>query len=193
MKPLPRLLAAAALAVLAQGVAAQDLLSVWRAAAEHDHQLLVARAEHGASQTLRELADALGRPMVGLSVAAGLGAGETAMRGAQFSAPGMGQVQRARFGTSVNGGLATQLGIQAQQQLINPVRDAQQAQMRLGADMGELAWRGAQTRLMLATAQRYFDLAVADEQAEVVHLAGLARLDHQAPPPPPSPGRWPPR
>lgn len=168
MSKFKRLVLATALGALPWAASAQDLLSVWRAAAEHDHQLLVARAEHGASQTLRELADALGRPMVGLSVAAGLGANETAMRGARFSAPGMGQVERARFGTSVNGGLATQVGIQAQQQLINPERDAQQAQMRLGAGMGDLAWRGAQTELMLNTAQRYFTLAMAQAQQQVV-------------------------
>lgn len=182
MMKLKRLVLASALAALPWAVSAQDLLSVWRAAAEHDHQLLVARAQHGASQTLRELADALGRPMVGLSLAAGLGAGETAMRGAQFSAPGMGQVERARFGTSVNGGLATRLGLEARQQLINPARDAQQAQMRLGAEMGDLAWRGAQTELMLGTAQRYFELALAEAEQDVVarQLTAVSRARDEA-------------
>ena len=50
---------AAALPLLAAPARAQDLLTVWRAAAEHDQRLAVARAEHGASQTLRQQADAL--------------------------------------------------------------------------------------------------------------------------------------
>lgn len=155
-------------ALLPAGAWAQDLLSVWRAASQQDRRLAVARAEHGTSQTLREQADALWRPHVGLNLAAGLGAQDTAMRGARFSAPGLGQVDGARFGTSVNAGLATRVGIVAQQPLVNAARDAQRAQLRLGADMGETAWRGAQTELMLRTAERYFALAVAEERVRVI-------------------------
>jgi len=56
----------------------------------------------------------------------------------------------------------------AQQPLVNAARDAQRAQLRLGADMGETAWRGAQTELMLRTAERYFALAVAEERVRVI-------------------------
>jgi len=153
---------------------AQDLLGVWRAASQHDRKLAVARAEHGASQTLREQADALWRPNVGLSLAAGLGTQETAMRGARFSAPGMGEIDEARFATSVNAGLSTRVGIVAQQPLVNAARDAQQAQLRLGADMGETAWRGAQTELMLRTAERYFALALAEERVRVIERQARA-------------------
>ena len=156
-----------ALAVPA-GAAAQDLLSVWRAAAQNDRKLAVARAGHGASQTLREQADALWRPQLGLSVGAGLGAQETAMRGARFSAPGMGPMDEARFATSVAPGLATRVAVLAQQPLINAARDAQQAQLKLGADMGDSTWQGAQTDLMLASAERYFALALAEERVRVV-------------------------
>jgi len=163
-----------AAALLPPGAWAQDLLSVWRAAAQQDRKLAVARAEHGASQTLREQADALWRPHVGLSLGAGLGTQDTAMRGARFSAPGLGQVDEARFATSVNAGLATRVAIVAQQPLLNAARDAQRVQLRLGADMGETAWRGAQTELMLRTAERYFALAVAEERVRVIERQARA-------------------
>ncbi|MFD2378278.1 hypothetical protein ACFSTJ_13380 [Ottowia pentelensis] len=152
-------LACAAATALPAAAWAQDLLTVWRAAAGHDRQLAVARAEHGATQTLREQADALGRPSLSLAVGAGLGAQDTAMRGARFSAPGMGPVDEARFATSVDAGLATRVAVVAQQPLVNAARDAQRAQLRLGADMGDTAWRGAQSELMLRTAERYLALA----------------------------------
>lgn len=161
------LLAAGTLA-LASNVQAQDLLAVWQAAAGHDQRLAMARAEHGVSQTLRSQADALWRPQVGLAVGAGLGANDTAMRGARFSAPGMGIVDKARFATSVESGLASQVAIQAQQPLVNAARDAQQAQLQLAAEMGAVAWQVARAELMLATARRYFGLAIADEQVRVI-------------------------
>lgn len=154
--------------LLPAGTRAQDLLTVWHAAAAHDPQLDVARAEHGATATLRDQAAALGRPQVAVTLGAGLGADDVAMRGARFSAPGMGQLDGARFATSVNGGLATQLGIVARQPLIDAARDAQQATLRLSADMGDTTWRDARTQLMLATAERYFALAVAEERVRVM-------------------------
>ena len=168
MTAVARLVVASALLALSAGACAQGLRDVWRAAAQHDRKLAVARAEHGATQTLREQADALWRPHVSLAVGAGLGASEAAMRGARFSAPGMGQVDDVRFATSVSAGLATRLAVVAQQPLLNPARDAQRAQLQLGADMGDTAWRGAQTELMLRTAERYFALAVAEERVRVV-------------------------
>lgn len=161
-------LACAVATVLPAAAWAQDLLTVWQAAAQHDRQLAVARAERAATQTLREQADALWRPSVSLAVSAGLGAQDTAMRGARFSAPGMGQIDEARFATSVDGGLATRLGVTVQQPLINPARDAQREQLRLSADMGDTAWHGAQAELMLRTAERYLALALADERVRVL-------------------------
>ena len=182
MKRLTRLALASALLAGSTGAWSQDLLTVWRAAAGHDQRLAVARAEHGASQTLREQADALWRPQVGLNVGLGLGAQETAMRGARFSAPGMGQIDEARFATSVTGGLSTRVAVMAQQPLINAAREAQQAQMRLGADMGDTAWRGAQADLALRTTERYFALAVAQERVRVVErqLAAVTRSRTEA-------------
>lgn len=169
MKPFARLAfgAAIALPLLAAPAHAQDLLTVWRAAAGHDHRLAVARAEHGASQALRGQADALWRLNVALNLGVGAGLQDNAMRGARFSAPGMGTVDEARFATSVHGGLATRVAVVAQQPLVNAARDAQQAQLEGAADMGDTAWRAAQAELMLRTAERYFALAVADEGVRV--------------------------
>ncbi|HRS37470.1 MAG TPA: hypothetical protein P5199_13410, partial [Thermoanaerobaculia bacterium] len=55
-----------------------------------------------------------------------------ALFSARFSAPGMGQMDEARFATSVDAGLATRVAIIAQQPLVNAGRDAQRAQLRLG-------------------------------------------------------------
>lgn len=169
MKALARLaLAVALLALLAAPARAQDLLTVWRAAAGHDHRLAVARAEHGASQALRDQADALWRPSVSLNLGVGAGLQESAMRGARFSAPGMGTIDEARFATSVEGGLATRVALMAQQPLVDAARDAQRAQLQGAADMGDTAWRAARAELMLRTAESYFALAVADERVRVV-------------------------
>lgn len=164
------------------GAWAQDLLQAWRAAATHDRQLAVARAEHGATQALREQAEALWRPGVSLAVGAGLGAQDSAMRGARFSAPGMGPMDEARFATSVNAGLSTRVAIVAQQPLINAGRDAQRAQLRLGADMGDTAWRGAHAELMLRTAERYLALALAQERVHVLarQVQALERASAEA-------------
>lgn len=167
---------------LPASVAAQDLLSVWRAAEAHDRALAVARAEHAASQARREQAAALWRPQVALGLGAGLGTADTRMKGAQFSAPGMGTSSGVDFATSVEAGLATRASLVAQQPLVNPVRDASRAQLELGADMGDTAWRAAQTDLALRTAERYFALAVAQEQLRVAEqqAESLARSATEA-------------
>lgn len=161
---------------------AQDLLSVWRAAEQHDRTLAVARAEHAASQTRREQAAALWRPNLTLGLGAGLGASETRMKGAQFSAPGFGTSEGVNFGTSGHGGPATRAGLTAQQPLINRGRDAARAQLELGAEMGDAAWRAAHNALLLRTAQRYFALALADETLRVTErqAASVARTRVEA-------------
>lgn len=168
--------------LLPAGAWAQDLLAIWHAARAHDPALDVARAAHGATDTLRDQAAALGRPQVAITLGAGLGADDVAMRGARFSAPGVGSFDDARFATSVNGGLATRLGITARQPLIDAARDAQQTELRLSADMGDTAWRDARTRLMLTTAERYFALALAEERVRVMQqqVEALRRAQAEA-------------
>lgn len=147
---------------------ATDLLQAWQAAEQHERELAVARAAHAAAQPQREQASALWRPGVGMTAAAGWGHGESQMRNAQFSAPGMGTNNDVRFGTSINSGTATRVALQASQPLYNPERRAQQQQLHLQADMGDLQWLAAQQAAMLRTAQRYLDLAVAQEQLRVL-------------------------
>ena len=50
---------------------ATDLLQAWQAAEQHERELAVARAAHAAADPLRRQADALWRPGVGVTAAAG--------------------------------------------------------------------------------------------------------------------------
>ncbi|MBS0508027.1 MAG: TolC family protein [Proteobacteria bacterium] len=147
---------------------ATDLLQAWQAAQTNERELAVARAAHASADPQRRQADALWRPGVGVTAAAGWGRGESAMRNAQFSAPGLGTSTGVAFGTSITSGTATRVALQASQPLYNPERRAQQQQLNLQADMGELQWQAAQQAAMLRTSQRYLDLAVAQEALRVV-------------------------
>jgi outer membrane protein len=166
-------LALAALIALPASVWGQDLLTVWQAALAHDRTLAVARAEHEASQTGRDQAAALSRPTVSAVLGAGWGISRQQMDGAQFSAPGLGTSSGVDFATSVQG-LATRASIVAQYPLINRQRDANRAQLELGADMGDVVWHGAQADLALRVAERYFALAVAQERLRVAGRQALA-------------------
>ena len=160
-------LVAAAL-LLAPAAHATDLLQAWQAAEQHDRELAVARAAHGAADPQRRQASALWRPGVGMTAAAGWGYGDSQMRGAQFTAPGLGTSNGVNFGTSITGGTATRVALQASQPLYNPERRAQQQQLQLQADMGDLQWQAAQQAAMLRTVQRYLDLAVAQEALRLI-------------------------
>lgn len=131
---------------------AQDLLTVWRAAEQHDRTLAVARAEHAAAQTKREQAETLWRPNVMLGLGAGLGASDTRMKGAQFSAPGFGTSEGVDFATSVHAGVTTRAALTAQQPLVNRGRDAARAQLELGAEMGSMAWRAGRDVILIGHA-----------------------------------------
>ncbi|MBS0465728.1 MAG: TolC family outer membrane protein [Proteobacteria bacterium] len=147
---------------------ATDLLQAWQAAEQHDRELAVARAAHAAADPQRRQASSLWRPGVGVTAAAGWGYGESQMRGAQFTAPGFGTSNGVNFGTSITSGTATRVALQASQPLYNPERRAQQQQLNLQADMGDLQWQAAQQTAMLRTTQRYLDMAVAQEQLRVL-------------------------
>lgn len=161
---------------------AQDLLEAWRGAEQHDRALAVARADHAASQSRREQADAMGRPQIHAGQTAGWGNSQQRMEGAQFSTPAMGTSGGVNFGTSVNSGLATRSVIMAQYPLLNGARDAGQEQLRTGAGMGAVAWRAARSEAMLRTVQRYFDLALAEEALRLAErqLAAVQRAQTEA-------------
>ena len=172
----------AALAAMPMAVAAQDLLAVWRAAQERDRTLAVARADHAASQTRREQSAALSRGRVVLGLGAGLGTSSTRMNGAQFSAPGLGTSSGVDFATSIHAGPMARASLIAQQPLLNRAQDASRAQMEVAADMGDTAWRAAQSDLALRIAERYLSLGVAQEQLRVAErqAASVARAATEA-------------
>ena len=146
---------------------ALDLPTAWQAAQQHDRELAVARAAHAAAQPLRAQAAALWRPGVQLTANVGIASHDSQMRGAQFSAPGMGSNEGVDFSTSIQGGGMTRWAIQASQPLINPQRRAQQQQLHLKADMAELQWQAAQQQARLRTLQRYLDVALAEQTVAV--------------------------
>lgn len=153
---------------LAPGAHALTLLEAWQAAEPHDSQLAAARAAAGVAEPQRQQASALWRPQVALTASAGLGASDTTMRGAQFSAPGLGSSSGVDFATSIHGGLATRAALQASQPLYNPQRRAEQKQLNLQADQAELALHTARQGAMLRTASAYLSLAMAQEKRRVL-------------------------
>ncbi len=161
---------------------ATDLLQAWQAAEQHDRAHAVARAAHATAQPRRDQAAALWRPNVALTAGAGVGTSDTDVRGAQFSAPGLGTSNGVDFSTSVHGGTATRWALQASQPLYNLQRRAQQQQLGVQAEQAELQWQAAQQALVLRTAQRYFDVAVAQEALAVLalQLQAVQRMSTEA-------------
>jgi outer membrane protein len=147
---------------------ALGLMDAWRAALSHDPAYAAARAAHDAGLTRTRQADALWRPAAALQAGLGLASADSAMRGARFAAPGFGSADDVAFDTSINGGTMSRVGIELRQPLFDRERDAQAQQLRLGAEQAEWTWNDAQAELMLRTAQRYFDLALALEQLRLI-------------------------
>lgn len=100
-------------------------------------------------------------PLWRCAASAGRSSAQTAMDGAQFSAPGFGQSNGVSFGTSINNGNVTSWSLSARQPLYSAERSAQREQLNIGADAASLQWRIAQQDLMLHTVQRYFDVVLA--------------------------------
>ncbi len=161
-------LALAASLALALPAGAGELLDAWSGALQHDKDLAVARAAHAAAQPRRDQADALWRPNVGLSASAGLANSQTEVQGAQFTAPGFGTSNGVAFSTSINGGTSGRVALQASQPLYNPQRRADQQLLSLAADSAEIEWKAANQALIVHTAQRYFDFALAEESRLVL-------------------------
>jgi outer membrane protein len=161
-------IAAALLAASVLPARATDLIEAWRAAQQHDLDYAAARAAQGAGATHREQARALWRPTVALVGTAGVAGGDSSVSGAQFSAPGLGTSNGVGFDTSVNRGTLTRWAVSASLPLYNRERTAQERQLGLSADVADLEWAAAQQTLMLATAQRYFDLVLASESLQVL-------------------------
>ena len=160
MRTAKTLLAAAAL-LASLSTPAADLLEVWRAASQNDPEAARALAQGGQAAPRREQARALWRPGVEVTGGAGLMTASSAMNGASFSAPGFGQSTGVAFGTSVNGGRASQWTLGLRQPLINGERAARSTQLEQAAEAAELEARLTRQDLMLHTSQRYFDAVLA--------------------------------
>lgn len=145
-----------------------DLIDVWRAAQQHDLDFAAAGAAHQAGEARRTQAGTLWRPSVQLTGTAGRMSSETATHGAQFSAPGFGQTDGVNFITSVTNGSMGRWAVEARQPLLSRERRANSRQLELSADVADLEWQSAQQTLMLTTAQRYFDVALASESLRVL-------------------------
>lgn len=175
---LPLVLAFAA----AQPAWSLDLVEAWRAAAAHDPEFAAARAAHEAGAARRREGAALWRPSVNLEAGAGLATNETSTRGARFAAPGFGQSNGVDFDTSVNNGTSTRYAVSLRQPLYNPERKAQSRQLEVAGDAADAAWQAAQQDLMLRSAERYFDAALAAQQLRLLQqqLAAVERARTEA-------------
>jgi outer membrane protein len=156
------------LTISASAAGATDLIDVWRAALQHDLEFAAADAAHQAGEARRVQGGSLWRPTVQVTGTAGRLSSESATNGAQFSAPGFGQTDGVSFNTSVTSGAFGHWAVEARQPLISRERLARSRQLELSADIADLEWQGARQTLMLTTAQRYFEVALASESLRVL-------------------------
>jgi len=161
-------LSGALLLLVAQGAWAADLIDAWRAAQKNDLEFIAAQSARQAGEARREQGASVWRPSVQLTGTAGKASNSTTTTGAQFSAPGFGSAEGTSFDTSINNGNMTRWALEARQPLVSRERDARKRQFELSADMAELEWQSAQQALMLRTAERYFDAALAGESLRVL-------------------------
>ena len=150
------------------GMAYADDLSLSEAIAAaklNDKEYLAADTLTQTAESLRDQAMCLWRPQALLSASVGKASNETKTSGAQFSAPSMGMFnQGADFNTSISNGTMTQWAVSAKQPLFNPTRSAQSKQLKLGAQMTDLQRQGAESALIMRTAERYFDAQLAQQK-----------------------------
>jgi len=162
-KPLLHALSLVLIGQIASPVFAADLLDVWKAAQENDHQYLSSKIEQQVGNQRRAQADSLWRPQVVASAMGGWGNANSTMTGAQFTAPGMGTVNGANFSTSVNSGALGRYEITAIQPLYSKERDAQKKQLSLAGNISDIQAQAQHQDLMLQVSERYFDVLASQE------------------------------
>jgi outer membrane protein len=168
--PMPKRLVGVGLAcglLAMQPALAADLLEAWQAAVQHDLDFAAAEAAHQAGVASRDQSSALWRPSVQVTGTAGRMNSETQTQGAQFSAPGFPATNNAAFNTSINNGTLDRWAVTARQPLLSRDRLAQSRQLDMKAEMADLEWLSARQGLMLRTAQKYLDVAMAQEALQV--------------------------
>jgi outer membrane protein len=145
-----------------------DLMQAWTRARQTDPQMAATQAVRSTAQALRQQADAIWRPSVVASATGGAMNQASRVAGAEFSGPGMSSVSGVNFNTSVNHGTVGRWSVQARQPLYNPEREAQRQQLGVGAAAADWQADLQQQQLMLATAQRYLDVVLADRRWQVL-------------------------
>lgn len=158
------------MAFYASSAQAIDLMGAWQGAIGNDREYAVAEAGHGVTAPRQKQAAALWRPNLVLSAGAGIAHDQSDTRGAQFAGPGFGQSEDIAFSTSINNGTTHSWALKATQPLYDPKRRAEQQQLLMSADQSDLEWSAARQSLMLSVAEKYFDLAVAQELLRVLQL-----------------------
>ncbi len=174
MKSLTRIAALGLLSCPLAIAHATDLMDVWQAAQGHAPDAQLAQAAHAVGEARRSEAATLWKPSVSVSASAGIANEDTATHGAQFAAPGFGQVNGANFSTSINGGTTAHLAIEARQPLLNRARRTEAHQLELGGDLADQQWMVAHQGQMLQTASQYFDAVLAEERLRVLRREQLA-------------------
>lgn len=145
-----------------------DLMQAWQGAERHAPDAAVARAAREAGTARGEQARALWRPSVVLEGGASYASGETTVRGAQFSAPGFGSSTGVAFDTSVTGGTATRYALGLRQPVYSRERSARGESLAIAAEAAQHEWTQSRQRLMLRTAEAYFNAALAAERLQVL-------------------------
>lgn len=165
----PRPLSGWVLAALLASPAVQalDLLQTWEQARAHDPQMQVVAATRASVQAYEAQAKALWRPVLMGSATVGAMSANSSTEGAQFAVGGQAPLPGS-FATSASAATSTRWSLQAKQPLYSPERQAQQTQLHSAAGVAELRADLAQQQFMLLTAQRYFNLLLAERQEQVL-------------------------
>ncbi|MGY4829226.1 TolC family protein [Sphaerotilaceae bacterium SBD11-9] len=166
LRALPAAMAACAL-LFAPAAWSLDLMQAWQGAEQHAPDATLARAAREAGAARGEQAKALWRPSVMLEGGVSYANGETAVRGAQFSAPGAGSSTGVAFDTSVTGGTASRYALGLRQPVYSRERSARGESLSIAAEAAEHEWVQSRQALMLRTTEVYFNAALA---AERLHL-----------------------
>jgi outer membrane protein len=168
MKLSRSLIALAAVAALAPAAQALDLMQAWQGAQQHAPDAAAARAAREAGAARGNQAKALWRPNVTIDGGASYASSETAVRGAQFSAPGFGQTGGVAFDTSVTGGNSTRYAVAVRQPVYSRERSARSDALETAAQAAEFEWAQARQELMLRTSASYFNAALAAERLRLL-------------------------
>ena len=153
--------------LISPSVQALDLLQTWEQARQHDPQMQVVSATRLSVQAYEAQAKALWRPVLMGNASVGAMSADTSTQGAQFAVGGQ-LPMPGSFATSASAATSTRWSLQAKQALYSPERQAQQAQLQKAASVTELRADLAQQQFIQLTAQRYFNLLLAERQQQVL-------------------------